>query len=266
MQGEPERTIVPLPRLRTALHHRADHQVPMHTHDASELVLVIAGTVRVDVASAHLDGNCGTLYVLPARVPHNQWCAGPWHTLCVLFHHGTSILKEEPRTLDVQKETCVQRWMEDLAALQQSETPALPVVGDSLLHALLSHLSHIEDRRHRSEALHPRLAAAVQYLHEQVTEEIDAEALASQACVSYSHLSALFRERFGCGPLQYQQALRLELARKLLLNPYLTVDEVAGKSGFADTNYFVRLFRRKNGVPPGRWRKQQEGRGALQAT
>jgi AraC-like DNA-binding protein len=261
----PAQIIVPLPRLRTALHHRAEHQVAMHTHDATELVLVIAGTVRVDVASKRLDGKCGTLYILPARVPHNQWCAGPWHSLCVLFHHGTHILKEDPRALNVQAETCVQRWMEDLATLQQSESPVPPVVCDSLLHALLSRLSHIEDQRQHSEALHPRLAVAVQHLHEHVTEEIDAAALASRACVSYSHLSALFRARFGCGPLQYQQNLRLELARKLLLNPYLTVDEVADKSGYADTNYFVRLFRQKNGVPPGQWRKQHEGRGARSA-
>ena len=247
--------VVPLPRFRSAMHHAAEHQVPPHNHDATELVYTREGDLTIHVAGQALHGRAGTLFILPAHIPHDQLCHGRWHTLCVLFQHGTGICEETPRTLELGDDALVGRWFEDLCALHESRAGIAENVFDGFLFTLLNRVSDIEDKRRSEETLHPRLADAVRYLHDHVTEEIGAGALAGAACVSYSHLSALFRERFACGPLKHHQNLRMEMARKLLLNPYLSIDEVARKTGFEDTNYFVRLFRKTQGAPPGKWRR-----------
>ena len=104
-------------------------------------------------------------------------------------------------------------------------------------------------------ALHPRLAAAVAYLHARIAEPVSAAELAHATRTSYSHLGALFRARFGCGPLDYHRARRMEQARTLLRDPHLGVGDVARRLGFDDVSYFVRVFRKSCGTAPNRWRK-----------
>jgi len=229
----------------------------MHAHDATELVYTVRGELAIDCQQKSFPGRDGTLYILPAHVDHNQSSNGPWQTWCILYYDGEHLLPQTPRTLDVILVPEVPRFIDELCNLHALKDSVAAPVCEGLLFALLSRLAEIEHIRQDIGALHPRLAAAVTFIHEHSTENFDADTLASVACASYSHLGALFRERFGCGPLKYQQNLRMELARKLLLNPYLSMDEVARQTGFSDTNYFVRLFRKSNGVPPGQWRKGQ---------
>ena len=89
-------------------------------------------------------------------------------------------------------------------------------------------------------------------------QPIDVPALAAQSHVSTSHLTALFRRKFRCGPLRYHQNLRMSLARRLLLNPYLSIGEIAQNCGYEDVNYFVRLFRKRHEVPPAKWRQDRQ--------
>jgi AraC-like DNA-binding protein len=49
--------------------------------------------------------------------------------------------------------------------------------------------------------------------------------------------------------------VRLDLARKLLADPALTLGEIAMRLGFADLATFSRAFKRWTGQPPGQWRR-----------
>lgn len=251
---------VQLPRLEWARAHQGSHEVKLHTHPLVELVYVVQGELIIHAGAHDLRGKPGTIFVLPGNVPHDQLCDGPWRTLCVLYRHGAHLLDETPRTLDLAAAPHLGAWLEDLC--KHSAAPEAEAMLDGLLFAVLSALRKAERAAQSAEALHPRLADAVRYLQQHLTEAVDAGDLSRAAHLSYSHLSALFRERFGCGPLKYQQNLRLEHARRQLLDPYLSIDEVARDCGYDDTNYFVRLFRRAQGVPPGRWRKQASGRAS----
>lgn len=247
----------PVPRLRSAIAFDADRQVDFHTHDTAELVYVKLGRTWIDVAGRTLEGPAGMLYILPGKIAHNQRSIGRWKTQCLLFDHDGSQLDETPRTLNFDQDKLFQRWMDDLCELSASNRRMADPVADALLLALFARIAKLEDQTRTMNDLHPSLARAESFLQEHLTEHIEAKHLAHEAHASYSHLSALFRERFGCGPMRHHQNLRMELARKLLLNSYLSVDEVAQKLGFEDTNYFVRVFRRTFGQPPGQWRRQK---------
>jgi AraC-like DNA-binding protein len=49
--------------------------------------------------------------------------------------------------------------------------------------------------------------------------------------------------------------VRLEVARRLLADPAVTLAEVAFRLGFADLATFSRAFKRWTGKPPGQWRR-----------
>jgi len=248
--------VAELPRLRTAKRHAGERKVEFHSHDLVEFVLVRRGRLWIDVADLTLEGRPDDLYILPGRVPHNQRNAGPWTTVCLLFLHGARLLDPSPRVVDLRGEPCMCRWLEDLCALHAVQRDLADPVCDALLLAVLTRLAELENQRRAAAALHPRVAQALRFLQTHLTEEFDAATLAGAACASYSHLCALFRAQFGCGPMQYQRKLRMDLARRLLLDPYLSMSEVARQCGYEDDNYFVRLFRLTHGLPPGAWRKR----------
>jgi len=257
----PRAQMVRLPRLQSALRYRGDFQVMFHTHTAVELVYNLEGITRIDVKDLKgkevgLPGGASVLHVLPANMPHNQWSASPWRSQCILYFDGAHLLDDAPRALDTTGDPLIGRWFEELCTLHESKVAAPDSVANGFLFALLTRISALEQQRRSAETLHPRLAQAVEFIHEHLNEDIDADTLASASCASYSHLSALFRAMFDCGPLKYQQNQRLSSAQKLLLNPYLSLDEVAARVGYVDANYFVRIFKKAYGVPPGKWRKQ----------
>ncbi len=49
-------------------------------------------------------------------------------------------------------------------------------------------------------------------------------------------------------------------ARTLLENDWLTLEEIAGRTGFRNVYYFNSVFRKHFGTPPGRYRKNPAGR------
>jgi AraC-like DNA-binding protein len=71
---------------------------------------------------------------------------------------------------------------------------------------------------------------------------------------SREHFSREFAARYREPPAAFLRRLRLEHARRLLINPGLTVDEVGAASGFASPKTFHRAFREYFGHPPGKAR------------
>ncbi len=73
---------------------------------------------------------------------------------------------------------------------------------------------------------------------------------------SYGHVERCFKRHFGSSPERYLAGLRVERAKELLLSSSLNVAEVAEALGFDDPCYFSRLFSRKAGVSPAKFRSE----------
>jgi AraC-like DNA-binding protein len=244
-----------LPRLLATGESRRERDGPWHSHGAPEIVLVVRGQYSIAIGEQVLPGRPGTLFVLPPGVPHAVRSPGAWASRYVVFEQPLRMLDETPRALDVRREPRVARWMKDLHELNQKERRLDDAVADGLLFAILSQIARLEEQHRAVAALHPALERATRFIQEHLTGHIDSETLARNVYLSHGHLCRLFQAQFGCAPRTYQLRLRLEHSRRLLRDPYLTVKEVAARSGFDDVNYYVRLFRREYGKPPGAWRR-----------
>jgi AraC-like DNA-binding protein len=245
-----------LPRLLFAGRFAASTDVPFHRHAGIELVLVTSGACSITVDGEALHGGRGTAFVLPAAVEHDQVNHGrPVRTTYLVFAAPQLTFAPTPRVLDLAGDERCSAWIEDLCQLFHGPEPAADSVSAGLLHAVLERLNELDHRQGSTQALPAPLARAVRYLERRQLDDLDMAEVARHAGVSESHLRALFRSRFGCGPLKYQLRLRLQLAAKLLRNSSLGVGEVAVACGFADANYFARIFRAHHGLPPTGWRR-----------
>ncbi len=100
------------------------------------------------------------------------------------------------------------------------------------------------------------LERARRYLEENYDESISLDELAAEAGLSPSYLSRSFKQRFGLSFSEYLNRLRLDEARRLLRSSRKNVGEIAREVGFNDSNYFSRVFKQEEGIPPSRYRRR----------
>jgi AraC-like DNA-binding protein len=98
---------------------------------------------------------------------------------------------------------------------------------------------------------HTRLHFVLHYIHEHLTEKILIDMLCRKAYMSRNMFFMWFREQFGVSPLEYINKERIKLAKQLLADHRNNITAVSMKCGFLDVNYFVRLFRKYEGLTPG---------------
>lgn len=65
-----------------------------------------------------------------------------------------------------------------------------------------------------------------------------------------------FRAATGFAPVDYVQTLRIEEAKQLLETSSAATDEIGRRIGYEDPAFFRRLFKRRTGVTPGRYRQR----------
>ncbi len=69
--------------------------------------------------------------------------------------------------------------------------------------------------------------------------------LANEACLSERQLKRRFKDATSISPLKFIQLGRLSFAKELLRSTKLSIDEVASRSGYVDTQFFRQIFKRE---------------------
>lgn len=104
------------------------------------------------------------------------------------------------------------------------------------------------------EGVH-RAIAHVRERWRHALEPVTVQELASAASISRGHLSRLFREHVGVGPVAAFERLRLQRAATLLTRTSLTIKAVSEACGFANQYHFSRRFKDAYGVAPRTYRQ-----------
>lgn len=99
-----------------------------------------------------------------------------------------------------------------------------------------------------------RFRLMLRYMESHPEEELRLGDLCGRFLISESYAGMLFGRVCGCGFSRYLTGLRMARARQLLRETGLTVRETAERCGYADAFYFSKVFRRENGISPGRYR------------
>ncbi|MCD1633313.1 AraC family transcriptional regulator [Martelella mediterranea] len=95
----------------------------------------------------------------------------------------------------------------------------------------------------------------IHYIDANLDKPLPVDRLAEISGFSRSHFSRLFAQSEGMPPAEYVLLRRLKQSTRLLASGDHTVKEVSGMAGFADPNYFAKVFRRYFRVSPTEFRK-----------
>ncbi len=100
-----------------------------------------------------------------------------------------------------------------------------------------------------------RMAFIVKYMREHLTENIQVDKLADKACMSTSNFYRSFKNTLGESPIDYLNGERIKFAKKLIQRTNDKFADIAYKSGFNNTSYFNRQFKRFEKITPNQYRK-----------
>ncbi len=244
-------------RLLSAGRFAGTHDVPWHTHEGDEIILVTEGRCAMSAGRDRwFEGAAGTLYVLPRGAEQYHRSHEFTRDIYLVFQAPAGLFDRTARILQVSLAGLCARLFTEISALHLGPAAGEAVaVADALLLALLEELNREEHRLSRTRSRHPALQRAVDFLEGSLGRTLTVPELARRAAVSPSHLNALFRKEFGCAPLKLHMKWRLEHAARLLSGRMHGVKEAAAAAGFADPNYFIRMFHRRFGQPPVRWQR-----------
>lgn len=101
------------------------------------------------------------------------------------------------------------------------------------------------------------IGQAKRYINQHFREPVSLEDVAREVHLSPFYLSRLFKEKEGVNFVDYLTRLRLEEAKKLLAQTNDTVAAIAEQVGYAEANYFSRIFRRHFGMSPSEYRERR---------
>ncbi|WP_425471773.1 helix-turn-helix domain-containing protein [Rubellimicrobium rubrum] len=101
----------------------------------------------------------------------------------------------------------------------------------------------------------PRIAAALRLMHGDIARAWTVADLARAAGLSRSSFFDHFARLVGVRPMEYLLAWRMAVAKELLRDGRMALDEVAGRIGYGSASTFSTAFSRYVGVPPGQFRR-----------
>jgi two-component system response regulator YesN len=104
---------------------------------------------------------------------------------------------------------------------------------------------------------HPEINKIISYVHNHYHENITVKAMADLACMDENYVSGLFKRKIGKNLITYIHEVRITSAMQLLLQTNMSVNEICQKVGFANDNYFIKIFKRITNYTPSEYRKNK---------
>ena len=110
-----------------------------------------------------------------------------------------------------------------------------------------------------SHALAHDLSKSIAFMRANLSRSLTLHELSSQAGLSPTRYSLLFREQTGSSPVDHHIRLRMQAACHYLDTTALSIKEVAAKLGYDDPYYFSRIFQKILGSSPLAYRRSVKG-------
>jgi AraC-like DNA-binding protein len=106
------------------------------------------------------------------------------------------------------------------------------------------------EKTYKTLAGNNRIAYVVDYIKNNLRENLNLDLLSEKACMSKAHFSRCFKQELGLSPMEYILKERLNLAKQCLNSGDFQIQEVCFMSGFNNTTYFIRAFKNEFGMTP----------------
>ncbi|BCN30789.1 AraC family transcriptional regulator [Anaeromicropila herbilytica] len=99
-----------------------------------------------------------------------------------------------------------------------------------------------------------RTKEMINYLEHNYTRNFTSTELEEVMGLTYKYVGTFFKENTGMTIKEYQLMLRIGRSVKLLCETDMPIAEIAAQTGFYDSFYFSKIFKREKGISPRKFR------------
>ena len=231
-----------------------------HVHSLWEVVLNLRGHGETLIGDTLYEYRPGTIICLPPLTPHTKFCEGQFQDVYMQL--------SDPLLLRVGESSGVQLFTDD----SDKSVETLMLMANRIFHkrepgsramteALGAAVVQWLLGRGRSPAVDGRVEQLQSLLADSFTNPELSLAAAMDTCgYCRDHLRRLFRKETGISPQEYLTNLRLGYAKKLMrenASLHYSIGEISTMSGFYDSGYFSRLFKRTEGITPREYAERE---------
>lgn len=155
----------------------------------------------------------------------------------------------------------INQILQRLIFIFTEQHPSKDVFADFLIQELIIRILQTESKNRylkkgTMDVSNDRLAYVVEYIRENIRENLSVEDLSEKAYMSTSHFYRMFKNELGSSPNDFIIDERIKIAESRLRDPKTSVKEVYMESGFNSFSYFCRIFKKKKNISPGEYKDQ----------
>ena len=99
---------------------------------------------------------------------------------------------------------------------------------------------------------------AVTYMEQNFQRDLTVEELSDVCKLNRSYFSKLFKETMGCPPQEFLIRMRLSKATELMRTSRASIGDIAQLCGYPNQLHFSRAFKKRYGVSPREWRRDNQ--------
>lgn len=125
--------------------------------------------------------------------------------------------------------------------------------------AFISEIVEIIECMHEEDSQYtPVVRQIIGEVQKNYREDMNLKTLAHRYHMNASYLGQLFQKEVGCSFAQYLSNTKNGIAKELILNTNMKINEIAKQVGYPDTSYFYRKFKQSYGVSPASLREMKK--------
>jgi AraC-like DNA-binding protein len=246
--------------------HRDGDLVKEHHHDVHQLLYAVGGEGEIIINGTASTFTLNRVAIITPFTPHSI-ISNSKLTVLILAFDQTLLGSPEIDELITRYLTVTQ--LTDLNPLdggsfrqqlrkmlyEQSNGDALKLTAMKIyLAQLLLKLVRYQDQAEVTNANSLRAVRLRNYIDHHYFEEISAVDLAAKLQISTRHLNTIFKESFQITPMQYLAKVRIDLAKKLLIETDNDISSICFEVGFESLSTFYRAFKNLAGMSPNKYR------------
>ena len=237
----------------------------VHWHDRMELLLIREGSLDFYL-NEQLVGTAraGEVAIAAPRQPHAAIAGSDGVVYDAVMFEADTVLNAAPAAADFLHPLLEGRmelrpvssslWDASDAVIRLSEQQPMQAIG-YVYQLLAAMMESCVVSIHPSGASDQRFREVVEYVNVHYTDPLTTALLSGRFGYDEAYFCRRFKKATGLTVLRYIEVLRLEMAKRLLLETDAEISRIAAQCGFGDVCYFSHRFHRHVGMAPSVFRR-----------
>ncbi|MBS1368959.1 MAG: helix-turn-helix transcriptional regulator [Lentisphaeria bacterium] len=167
-----------------------------------------------------------------------------------------SLFGEARLTLSISPNECsrLTRMLAELCKELLHRQPGYEEAASALLIGILVWLGRYPLQCKAELGYGAQVECAIAFMEKNLLRPLTLEEIAATANTTKTHFCHLFRNATGMTAWEYLNMLRIEKAKfHFRISANVSIGEIADRCGFANAGYFIKMFRKREGVTPGEY-------------